>query len=244
MPQVMAIILRELIIFRRKFWRYFCSFTVSPLLYLIAFGWAGRARLTGDGPDYSAFLLPGLIAISAMLNSFALAAEINIARFYWRTFDEIRIAPVADWAYVVGETVSGALRGGLAALIVVALGVAFGVPIAITPALLLGIGLTSAVFAALAISTAMLARSHADQGMLTSFVITPMAFLCGTFFPVEFYPQWLQYAVRVLPLTPATQLLRAAATKAVIPLGALGYLGVGGGLSLLLAILVVRRARD
>lgn len=244
MQHIMAVMLRELIILKRKFWRYFFSFTVSPLLYLITFGWAGRERFAVDGADYSAFLLPGLIAMSAMVNSFALATEINIARFYWKTFDEIRTAPVADWAYAIGEVLSGMVRGLLAALIVLALGLAFRVPIAVTPALVGGILLTTLVFASLAISAAMLAKSHADQGMLTSFVITPMAFLCGTFFPVDLYPHWVQGLVKALPLTPASQIIRAAAGGETISGGTVAYLCLVAIAGLIGAIYVVRMARD
>ena len=228
MPQIMAIMLRELIILKRKFWRYFFSFTISPLLYLITFGWAARARLGGHGMDYSAFMLPGLIAMSAMLNSFALSSEINIARFYWKTFDEIRTAPVADWAYAIGEVLSGMLRGVLAALIVLALGLAFRVHLAVTPGLFAGILLTTFVFASLAICTAMLAKSHADQSMLSNFVITPMAFLCGTFFPINLYPHWLQFIIHLLPLTPASQIIRAATSGHALPCMALAYLTAFG----------------
>jgi ABC-type multidrug transport system permease subunit len=162
--------------------------------------------------------------MSAMINSFALSTEINIARFYWKTFDEIRTAPVPDWAYVAGEIISGIIRGVLAACIVIVMGLLFRVPIHLTPQLLLAVLLTTVVFAALAISTASLARSHADQGMLTSFVITPMAFLCGTFFPVDAYPQALQMVIKVLPLTPASQLVRSAAAGHSLPPVWLGYL--------------------
>jgi ABC-type multidrug transport system permease subunit len=195
MYQVTAVILRELIILRRKFWRYFFSFTISPLLYFVTFGWGGR--VAAERTEYSTFILPGLIAMSAMVNSFSLSTEINIARFYWKTFDEIRTAPVPDWAYVTGEIISGMIRGFLAACIVIAMGLLFRVPIHLSPLLFLSVLLTTTVFAALAISTASLAKTHADQGMLSSFVITPMAFLCGTFFPVEAYPAWFQWLIQI-----------------------------------------------
>ncbi len=242
MSQVTAVILRELIILKRKFWRYFFSFTISPLLYFITFGWGGRAA--ADRMNYSAFILPGLVAMSAMVNSFGLSTEINIARFYWKTFDEIRTAPVADWAYVTGEIVSGMIRGFLAACIVILMGLLFRVPIALSPLLLVAVLMTTVVFAALAISTAMLARSHADQGMLTSFVITPMAFLCGTFFPVEAYPSWLQWLIQVMPLTPASHLVRAAAAGRPLPLGSLGYLTALAVAFVAAAVLMIRRTRD
>lgn len=241
--QVMAIILRELLILKRKAWRYAFSFSVSPLLYLITFGWAARGRLAPDGSDYMAFMLPGLVAMSSMTNSFALSTEINVARFYWKTFDEIQSAPVPDWAYALGEVVTGMLRGGLAALIVVLLGFVFQTSMHVSPALILAVTVTTFVFASLAISTAMLARSHADQGMLSSFVITPMAFLCGTFFPVELYPEWIQVLVNVLPLTPAARLTRAAAFGHPLEWSALLYLAAAGLVSFALAVRVVRQSR-
>ncbi len=242
MYQVTAVILRELIILKRRFWRYFFSFSISPLLYFITFGWGGRA--VADRTGYSAFILPGLIAMSAMVNSFGLSTEINIARFYWKTFDEIRTAPVADWAYVAGEIASGMVRGFLAACIVIVMGLLFRVPIALSPALFLSVLITTLVFAALAISTAMLAKSHADQGMLTSFVITPMAFLCGTFFPVETYPAWLQWLIQIMPLTPASHLVRAAASGRPLPPGSLWYLAVLAVAFVAAAILMIRRTKD
>lgn len=244
MSQVMAVILRELIILKRKFWRYFFSFTIAPMLYFVTFGWGGRQSLAPGTGDYSTFLLPGLIAMSAMMNSFSLSTEINVARFYWKTFDEIRTAPVADWAYVAGEIVSGVIRGSLAAAIVVIMGLAFRVPVKVPFTLVASVLLTTVVFSALAISTAMLAKSHADQGMLSSFVITPMAFLCGTFFPVETYPSWLQWLVQLMPLTPASSLIRAAATGQPLPAGPWAYLAVLGAAFTVVAILIVGRSRD
>jgi ABC-type multidrug transport system permease subunit len=242
MPQVIAVILRELIILKRKFWRYFLSFAISPLLYFVTFGWGGRAA--ADRMEYSAFILPGLVAMSAMVNSFSLSTEINIARFYWKTFDEIRTAPVPDWAYVFGEITSGMVRGFLAACIVIAMGLCFRVPVVLSPSLFLSVLLTTVVFAALAISTASLAKSHADQGMINSFVITPMAFLCGTFFPVEAYPAWLQWLIQAMPLTPASHLVRAAGSGRPWPLGPLVYLVALAAVFVGGAILMIRRTRD
>lgn len=240
----MAVILRELIILKKKFWRYFLSFSISPLLYFITFGWAGRHSVLAHGSQYDAFLLPGLVAMSAMINSFSLSTEINVARFYWKTFDEIRTAPVADWAYVAGEIVGGTIRGCLAAIVVIIMGLLFGVDMRVSSPLFLCLIMTTVVFSALAVSTAMLAKSHADQGILSSFVITPMAFLCGTFFPVETYPQWIQWIVRLMPLTPASHLIRAAAAGKPLPMGSLGYLAAFGAMSVALAIFVIRRTRD
>ena len=121
------------------------------------------------------------------------------------------------------------------------MGLLFGVPI-VLPQLLLAV-LTTAVFAALAISTACW-RVLTDQGMLNSFVITPMAFLCGTFFPVDTYPQALQWFIKILPLTPASQLVRSAAAGHGLPMPWLGYLTALAVMFVGAAIFMINRTKD
>nr|WP_269749028.1 ABC transporter permease [Desulfocicer vacuolatum] len=70
--------------------------------------------------------------------------------------------------------------------------------------------LNSFLFASLAVALAMLVKSHADQSLVTSFVIPPMAFLGVIFFPVENFPAWAQKAIFLLPLTHASTSIRTA----------------------------------
>ena len=244
MRQTAAIMLRELLIFRRRFWRYFFSFSISPFLYLVAFGWAQAARSAAEGETYSRFLIPGLVAMSSMINSFSMAMEINVARFYWHTFDEIRSAPVTDTAYVTGEVLSGMFRGLFAAAVVVALGTIFGAVSTPSPWLPVAVALNTFVFSSLAVSAAMLAKKHADQGLINSFIITPMAFLCGTFFPVEYYPSWVQTLIKLLPLTHASTAIRAASLGTPVPLSAVAYLAIFGAIAFVVAIRVVRMSKN
>jgi ABC-type multidrug transport system permease subunit len=197
-----------------------------------------------DSVAYAHFLLPGLIAMSSMINSFSLAMEINVARFYWHTFDEIRSAPVTDFAYVTGEVISGMARGLFSALLVTALGIVFEVPIPISFRLLLAILLNTFVFSSLAVSAAMLAKKHADQSLISNFIITPMAFLCGTFFPVDYYPSWVQTLISFLPLTHASLAVRASAPSVPVPTFSLVYLVLFGACAFYLAVRVVRLSKN
>jgi len=244
LSQVFALLYREWLIFYRKFFRYFFQFTISPLLYLITFGWAGSHQQTINGISYINFMLPGLIAMSSMINSFSISTEINISRFYWKTFDEIRSAPVCDHAYALGEIASGMMRGTIAAFIVVFLGCVFSKEFFLNFSLFAGMILNTFVFSSVAVSTAMLAKSHADQGMLNNFVITPMAFLCGTFFPVENYPFWVKWLINILPLTHATNFIRSAALGLQIPCTSLLYLSIFGILAFVFALSVIRKSKN
>ncbi|HDS15143.1 MAG TPA: ABC transporter [Proteobacteria bacterium] len=206
-----AVFYREMLIVRHRLPRMLSSMAVAPLLYLLAFGYAmGGDQLVG-GRSYIEFLLPGLLAMSSMIQAFAIAGEINVARFYWYTFEEFQAAPISSSAYVLGEVLAGMTRAHLALLLIIGIGFPFGVVLAYgNPLFWSATLLNSFVFSSLAVGLAMVVKSHADQAMLSNFLITPMAFLGGTFFPLERLPLWLQKPLTLLPLTHASSAIRAA----------------------------------
>jgi ABC-type multidrug transport system permease subunit len=243
MRALYAIILRESIILKRRWANLALSYALSPLLFMITFGWAARIQDIG-GVSYLAFMIPGLIASNGMRHGFSLSSEINIARFYWHVFDAIRSTPISDLAYACGEVISGVVRGLLGALFIVAIALVFGVAVPINGLLVLSVVCNAFVFASLAVVTSMIVKTHAQQAMLTNFVITPMSFLCGTFFPVEHYPAWVQTWVRLLPLTHAALTIRAAALRQPFPVGSLVYLVAFGAACFIGAVYIVRASRD
>lgn len=91
---------------------------------------------------------------------------------------------------------------------------------------------------------AMLVKSHADQALLSNFVITPMAFLGGTFFPLERLPEWARHLLGVLPLPHAAGAMQAAAAGRPVAWSELGILAIGAFAVFLGAVLSVSRARS
>jgi ABC-type multidrug transport system permease subunit len=128
--------------------------------------------------------------------------------------------------------------------VILILGLPFGVILHYTPLFWLAALLNSFVFASLAVALAMLVKSHADQSLLTSFVITPMAFLGGTFFPVERLPLWAQKILGLLPLTHAAHAIRSAALGETPDWHAFLVLPLTGLAFFLLALWTVDQARD
>jgi len=239
-----AVYYRELLVLRHRLGRLIPSWSVSPLLYLIAFGYAVGKHVTIDGVPYMEFLLPGLVAMSSMTQAFAISSEINIARFYWHIFEEIQAAPVSDLSYVAGEVLAGMTRAIIAIVVIIILGLLFGVVLSLNGWFWLTIVLNSFVFASLAVGLAMLVKSHADQTLLTSFVITPMAFLGGTVFPLESMPPWAQSLINLLPLTHAATAIRAAAFGEIPSINSYLILGVSGAVCFIFAVFCVKKAKD
>jgi len=240
----LAIYQREMLILRKKLFRQMASMSVSPLLYVLAFGFGMGRDVQVEGRSYLEFLIPGLVAMSSMTQAFAIASEINIARFYWRIFEEFQAAPIRNIAYVTGEVLAGISRALLSVVVILVIGLLFGVVLHYGVSFWLGVVLNSFVFASLAVCMAMLVKSHADQALLTNFFITPMAFLGGTFFPVDRMPSWAQELLHLLPLTHAAKAIRSSAFGATPDFFSYGLLAGLGSVLFVLAFYCVNQAKE
>ncbi|MDR1657302.1 MAG: ABC transporter permease [Deltaproteobacteria bacterium] len=244
MSSFVAVYLREMLILRRRLIRQVLGMSISPLLYMLTFGWALGSTIAVGGRSYLQFLIPGLAAMASMTQAFAIAGEINVARFYLHVFEEFQAAPVSRLSFVWGEVLAGLTRALLAIVIVLGLGWLFGVSLVYGIWFWLAIVLNSLAFASLAVALAMVVKSHADQALLTNFVITPMAFLGGTFFPLESLPGWAKGLLYVLPLSHASTAARAGAFGQSPGWSHYLVLGAVAAVFFILAILTVGKARD
>lgn len=242
MNGVRAVLYRELKIYRRRLLKHFASYTMSPFLFLVVFGWGVGRHVEVQGMSYLAFMLPGLATMSAMTQSYGMATEMNISRFYWRVFEEFQMAPVPPWQIALGEVLYGMMRGMLAATVVYLIGFGFGVPLNLNFTAACLYLLHGFTFASAAVVAAMVVRTHADQGHINTFFIVPMSFLCGTFFPLERLPGWAHAAAMLLPLTHSNIAIRAALFGQPVPLSSLGAMILFAALFFSIAVRCVARA--
>ena len=135
-------------------------------------------------------------------------------------------------------------RAVLACLVVMGIGLLGGIQIAYgAPGLWLALLLNAWFFSSLAVALALHVKAHADQALLSNFVITPMAFLGGTFFPLDRLPGWAQHVLVLLPLPHAAQAMQAAAIGQPVRFLSCGLLFLGAGAAFTWAILSVRSAQ-
>ena len=64
-----TILWADLMIMRRRMTRYLVTTLVSPILYLFAFGWGLGRDISIEGASYLDFVIPGIIALTAMNSS-------------------------------------------------------------------------------------------------------------------------------------------------------------------------------
>ncbi len=207
-----GVLYRDLNVFRKRARKQILASSVSPLLFLIAFGWGFGRDVTVGELSYLSFLIPGLITMSSLNQSYGIAQEININRFYFHVFDQYLIAPVSHGEIVLGEAAYGMLKGLLSTVLIFVYAFLFGVKLKLSPVFFLAILLHTFLFSTLGTTVAMVVRDHASQTTITSFVITPMIFFCGTFFPVDKLPSIFKFIVYLFPLTYSTKVIRASLT--------------------------------
>jgi Nod factor-specific ABC transporter NodJ protein len=242
MGGLIAVYWREMVILKRRFLRLAASYSISPLLFLIAFGWGMGKSLNVQGVDYLSFMIPGLLALSSMSQSFNIATDINVARFYWMTFEEFQTAPISYLSITLGEVLAAMTRGMLAGVIIALMALLAGSSLDLNLLLVLSLVMNTFVFGSAAVFAAMMVKSHADQASLTSFIIVPMSFLCGTFFPLERLPDWASFIIKILPLTHASLCLRAAALNQPFPWWSFLIMTVWGLLLFWAGIWAVKKA--
>lgn len=182
---------------------------VSPLLYMIALGW-GLGSMTSMGNiRYIDFLVPGLIAMSTMNNSFsAVATALNTQRIFEHSFEQIIISPTSLGQYVIGQSIGGSLRGMYSGILVLLIALPFGINLKLTPIFFLIMFLNGIAFGAMGVLAAILSVTHSDVGRFSTFIIVPMTFLCNTLFPLDKIPRAIQALIKLLPLTHASSQLR------------------------------------
>ncbi|MGB9802974.1 ABC transporter permease [Desulfofundulus sp.] len=239
-----TVLWREMVVFRRTFVKFFASRLVSPLLYLVAFGWGLGRGIKMNGGNYLEFVVPGIIALSAMNTSFnAVGVSLNMSRLYHKTLEEYLIAPISAGAFVLGKVLAGTVRGLVASLIILALAFVFGAHLVINGWFILVVVLTCFLFAALGLVAAMTINSHEDMSNFATFVILPMSFLCGTFFSPDRLPRAIVYIIEALPLTHSSYALRALARGGGLMSLSLAVLAAYAVVLFLAGVVVVKKVR-
>ncbi len=195
-----------------------------------------------EGVSYLEFVIPGIIALTAMTTSFNSAGmKLNVDRLFYKCFDEILMAPVSPLSLILGKSLIGVLRGLIVSLVFLIIGIAIS-PMKVSPLFILPLLLTCFTFSFMGVLAALLAKSHQDMATFSSLVLLPMTFLGGTFFSSSQLPQALKVILYIIPLTHSSQCLRAVTLGQPFPWLSLLAI-VGFGLAFFVGcVMVLRRA--
>jgi ABC-2 type transport system permease protein len=205
--------------FLRRHWlRTLATSIVNPILYLVAFGYGLGQGISFEGYSYLAFVMPGIIALTAMNSSYGGAGlKLHVDRLFYKCFEEYLLSPISLFSLAVGKALIGVVRGLIASVALLVVGVIISPMLIVSPLFVLVLVSSCFVFAFLGVLVGLVAQSHQDMGTFGTLVILPMTFLSGTFFSLSQLPEAAKAVLYVLPLTHSSQTLRAAALGQPFP---------------------------
>jgi len=187
---VRAIYLFEMSRTGRTLLQSIVSPVISTSLYFIVFGAAIGARMREiDGVDYGSFIVPGLIMMMLLTQSVANASfGIYFPRFTG-TIYELLSAPISFIEIVLGYVGAAATKSIILGLLVLATAALF-VPLRIAhPAWMAAfLVLTAVTFSLFGFIIGVWADGFEKLQVIPLLVITPLAFLGGSFYSISVLP--------------------------------------------------------
>ena len=167
---------------------------IITALYFIIFGKLIGERIGDmDGFAYIDFIVPGLILMSVITNSYANVVSSFYSSKFQRYVDELLIAPVPNWVILAGYVGGGVARGVVVGIAVTAVAMFFtDLQIHSYGITLLVFVLTSVLFATGGFINAVYADSFDDISIVPTFILTPLTYLGGVFYSIRTLPEFWQ----------------------------------------------------
>ncbi len=189
-----TIVTKEVLRFIRIWMQTVLPAAVTTALYFIIFGTLIGARIGEmDGYRYIDFIVPGLILMSVISNSYANVVSSVYSSKFQRHIEELLIAPVPNWIILAGYVSGGVARGVVVGIAVTAVSMVFAdLSIHSIGWTLLVFVLTSILFALGGFINAVYARSFDDISIVPTFVLTPLTYLGGVFYSIRMLPEFWQ----------------------------------------------------
>ncbi len=182
----------------QRFMAVWTQTLLAPLatagLFLLIFTIAiGPTRGDVMGVPFTEFIAPGILMMTVIQNAFAnTSSSIVIGKVQGNIVDTL-MPPLSPAELVVGYLVGGIGRG-LVVAVAISLGLAIFLGIVPQhPLMLLGyVILGSGFMGAVGIVAGIFANKFDQMAAITNFIVTPLAFLSGTFYSVEALPPVLR----------------------------------------------------
>lgn len=190
----------------RRFTRIWVQTLIPPVitmgLYFVIFGQLIGSRIGQMGGfDYMSFVVPGLIMMAVINNSYANVVSSFYSAKFNKSIEELQVSPVPNWVILWGYVSGGVLRGLCVGLIVTLMSMVF-VRLQLHHAgiTFLVVLLTSVLFSLAGFINAVYANSFDDISIIPTFVLTPLTYLGGVFYSIDMLPRFWQSVSQLNPI--------------------------------------------
>ena len=181
-----------------RFLRIWIQTLVPPVitmsLYFVIFGNLIGSRIGEmNGFDYMSFIVPGLIMMSVITNSYSNVASSFFSAKFQRNVEELLVAPVPNYVIIWGYIGGGVARGLMVGFLVTCVSMFFvDLQIFNIFILILSVLCTSILFSIGGLLNAIFAKTFDDISIIPTFVLTPLTYLGGVFYSISLLPDFWQ----------------------------------------------------
>ncbi|NRH20869.1 ABC transporter permease [Candidatus Gracilibacteria bacterium] len=190
----------------KRFFRVWKQTIVPPVitttLYYVIFGQFIGSRIgVVGGLSYMEFIVPGLVMMSVIMNSFShVVSSFYMAKFQ-KTIEEILVSPTPYWVIISGFITGGVIRGMLTGAIVMVVAMFFThLSFAHIGLTILFAFLTSLLFSLIGLLNGLIADSFDSTSIVPNFVLTPLTYLGGVFYSISMLPPVWQMVSHANPI--------------------------------------------
>lgn len=193
---------REILRFLRVSMQTVLTPIITASLYLFVFGATLGEKLSVlPGFSYAQFVIPGLILMGVITNAFANASSSLFMSRYLGNIVDLLVTPISPTQFILAYTLASMLRGLVVGLVVLMISSFFaGLPWAHPLLALAMAALASFLFAQFGLISAIYSESFDALAMYNNFIILPLIYLGGVFYPISILPPFWERLSRFNPL--------------------------------------------
>jgi ABC-2 type transport system permease protein len=193
---------REILRFSRIWIQTVLPPVITTALYFVIFGNLIGPRIGKmDGFDYMEFIIPGLIMMAVITNSYANVVSSFYGSKFQRHIEEMIISPTPNYIILIGYVCGGVARGLTVGIAVTVVSLVFH-PLNIHSLWVMFsmITLTAILFSLAGLINGVFARSFDDISIIPTFVLTPLTYLGGIFYSISMLPEFWQHLSLANPI--------------------------------------------
>ena len=187
---------KEILRFSRIWVQTIVPPVITVALYFIIFGNLIGSRIGEmDGMRYIDFIMPGLIMMAIITNSYANVVSSFYGAKFSRHIEEMLVSPIPNVIILLGFLTGGIARGLSVGLAVTVVSLLFtNLQVYNITLVLLVAFLTAMLFSLAGLINGVYAKSFDDVSIIPTFVLTPLTYLGGIFYSIQLLPDFWQKA--------------------------------------------------
>lgn len=197
-----TILIKEFLRFIRIWVQTVLPPAITTSLYFIIFGNLIGSQIGEiDGFTYMEYIVPGLILMAIITNSYANVVSSFYGSKFQKNIEEMLISPTPNYIILLGYVAGGVARGVIVGGVVTIISLLF-TDLSIENYFLttLIVFLTAILFSLAGFINGIYAKSFDDISIIPTFVLTPLTYLGGIFYSIKMLPEFWQVVSQINPI--------------------------------------------